>query len=249
MRKLLVFQHVPFEPLGMLDPMFRHAGFRIRYVNFHRDGEPRVAVERYHGLVVLGGPMSADESDRHPHLDFEQAAIRRAIELEMPVLGICLGAQLMARSLGGRTLRGAAPEFGWSRVAPTSDGESDVLMRHLGAAGEPIFQWHSDTFTLPPAAVHLARTARCEQQAFRIGEHAYGFQFHLEADAPLIRRWIAMRHDVPAIADGTVDLDPGRTMRETERVGYRARRLAEAVFGDFIERFFPFRRRRALSSR
>lgn len=248
MRKLLVFQHVPFEPLGMLDPMFRDAGFRIRYVNFHRNNDAKAPVDRYHGLVVLGGPMSADESDRYPHLAFEQDVIRRAIDIEMPVLGICLGAQLMARALGAQTLRGEAVEFGWSRVAPTPAGQADPLFRHFDGT-EPVFQWHSDTFTLPAGAVHLASSEACTHQAFRIGEHAYGVQFHLEADSALIGRWVAMRHDVPAIADGAVELDPDETLRTTQRHAPRTSRLAQALFGEFIGRFFRFRRRRALPSR
>lgn len=248
MRKLLVFQHVPAEPLGTLDPMFRDAGFRIRYVNFHRRGDARVAVDRYHGLIVLGGPMAADEFDRHPHLAYEQAAIREAIGAGIPVLGICLGAQLMAACLGGTTLRGAAPEFGWFRVEPTGEGKTDPLFAHFDAA-EPIFQWHSDTFTLPPGAIHLARSATCAYQAFRIGERAYGFQFHLEADAALIRRWVATHQHVPVIADGTITFDPDDVLRTTRRQILRSTRLASAIFGEFIGRFFSFRRRWALPSR
>jgi GMP synthase (glutamine-hydrolysing) len=248
MRKLLVFQHVPAEPLGTLDPMFRDAGFRIRYVNFHRSGDTRVAIDRYHGLVVLGGPMAADETDRYPHLEFEKEAILRAIESGIPVLGICLGAQLMAAALGGTTLRGAAPEFGWRRVEPTDEGRSDSLFAHLDTS-EPIFQWHSDTFTLPPGAAHLARSTDCEHQAFRIGERAYGLQFHLEADAALIRRWVGASSEVPGIADGRIPFDPAEALLATRRLMARSTRLAEAVFGEFIGRFFRFHRRWALPSR
>ena len=248
MRKLLVFQHVPFEPLGLLDRMFRDAGLRIRYVNFHRAGDAQVAVDRYHGLVVLGGPMSADETDRHPHLAFEQSAIRRAIELDMPVLGICLGAQLMAASIGGRTLRGAAVELGWTRVTPTREGRADPLFRHLDAGGEAIFQWHSDTFTLPPGAIHLASSTACAYQAFRLREQAYGVQFHLEADQALIRRWVEARESVPAVAAGAA-IDSEALLAATRRLIARSRELAREVFGAFVERFFKLRRRRAQPSR
>lgn len=248
MRKLLVFQHVPFEPLGLLDPMFRQAGFRVRYVNFHRSGDTHVPVERYSGLVVLGGPMAADETDRYPHLAVEQAAIRLAIDLEMPVLGICLGAQLIASSCGARPLRGAAPEFGWSAVTPTAEGRGDALFRHFDGA-QPIFQWHADTFTPPAGAVHLATSPACDYQAFRIGEHAYGFQFHLEADEALIRRWVASRQNVGVIASGAVAVDADTLHVATEHNIARSKRLAEAVFGEFIARFFGFRRRRAQPSR
>jgi len=248
MRKLLVFQHVPFEPLGTLDRLFRQAGFRIRYVNFDRQPDARVDVERYHGLVVLGGPMGADQVDRHPNLLYEKEAIRRSIELGHPVLGICLGAQLLAASLGGRTLRGRAPEFGWVDVEPTPAGRADPLFRHfLGA--ERIFQWHSDTFTLPHGAVRLAASAGCEIQGFRLNDHVYGLQFHLEADRPLIARWLSNRHQLAELGHIGVTLDPERVLAESDANLPRAARLAGEVFGEFIDRFYSFRRRRALGSR
>jgi len=248
MRKLLVFQHVPFEPLGIVDSMFKAAGFRIRYVNFNRAENADVAVERYNGLVVLGGPMGADEVERHPHLQFEQAAIRAAVERGMPVLGICLGAQLMAASFGGRILRRGAVEFGWRRVTPTAAGVADPVIGHLGGGAE-IFQWHSDTFTLPAAAEHLAASADCRYQAFRIGECAYGFQFHLEADRALIRRWVGAKRHVAELERRGVAIERERIEHETAANIAPARRLAERVFGEFIARFYRWRRRSVLPSR
>ena len=248
MRKLLVFQHVPFEPLGTLDAHFKAAGFRIRYVNFHRQRGMRVPVGRYHGLVVLGGPMSANDSHTYPHLNYEKDAISEAIELEMPVLGICLGAQLIAASLGGRTLPGAAPEFGWSRVTATAAGDDDPLIRHFKGA-EWIFQWHSDTFTLPAGCVHLARSERCEYQAFRVGDSVYGLQFHLEADGALIRRWLGTPQQLMDFERRGNVLDARQIAIETRRHMPRAARLGRAVFGEFIDRFYSWRRRTALPSR
>jgi GMP synthase (glutamine-hydrolysing) len=252
----LVFQHVPFEPLGTLDSQFRAAGFRIRYVNFHRRPEVDLSPRRYHGLVVLGGPMSADATDRHPHLAFEQEAIRESVQLGMPVLGICLGAQLIAASLGGRTLRGSATEIGWGEVTPTELGKQDPLVRHFHDA-ENIFQWHVDTFSLPAAAVHLARSASCEYQAFRVGETVYGLQFHLEADQALIARWLRTPQHLPDLERlaGSAEVSP--TIRDitaqTAKYIDRATALSRAVFGEFIERFygsrFALRRRLALPSR
>jgi GMP synthase (glutamine-hydrolysing) len=248
MRKLLVFQHVPFEPLGTLDRRFRHAGFRIRYANFHRQPDTRVDVGRYHGLVVLGGPMSADQTDRHGHLGYEREAIRRAVGLGIPVLGICLGAQLIALSLGGRSLRGRTPVFGWSAVSPTAAGREDPLIGHFKGR-ERIFQWHSDTFALPPDCVHLARSRACEQQAFRYGDHVYGFQFHLEADRALIRRWLGTRKQLEELERQGTRLDPEVIDADTNRLMPRAAQLSSAVFGEFIDRFYGLRRRLALPSR
>lgn len=248
MRKLLVFQHVPFEPLGTLDGQFKQAGFRIRYVNFNRQPSIRVDIHRYHGLVVLGGPMSADQSHRHSHLLYEQEAIRHAVDARLPVLGICLGAQLIAVALGGRILRGRAPEFGWSDVKPTDEGRRDSLIRHFGSV-EHIYQWHSDTFTLPDGAVRLAESPDCKHQAFRVHEHVYGFQFHLEADRALILRWLSVPQHLKELAARGIHIDPQANMQETDARLPRTMRLGRKVFGEFIERFYDLRRRVAHPSR
>lgn len=248
MRKLLVFQHVPLEPLGTLNTQFKDAGFRIRYVNFDRQPSARLDVRRYHGLIVLGGPMSADQTDRHPHLTYEQEAIADAIELQIPMLGICLGAQLLAAATGGKTLRGQAVEFGWSNVTPTPAGDKDPLFAHFDGT-ERIYQWHSDTFTLPRSAVHLAASPDCENQAFRVGHYAYGFQFHLEADRALIQRWLKAAARQRGVRSDRIPIDSAATLRETDRYLPRSTRLARAVFGEFIARFYRLRRRRAQPSR
>jgi GMP synthase (glutamine-hydrolysing) len=247
MRKILVFQHVPVEPLGTLNRQFKQAGFRIRYVNFDREPGGRVDVERYHGLVVLGGPMAADQFDRYPHLIYERELIHEAAMLGRPVLGICLGAQLIAATFGGRTLRGAAPEYGWVRVRPTAAGKDDPLIAHFGES-ERVYQWHSDTFSLPHAAVHLAESDGCRLQAFRLYDHVYGFQFHLEADRGLIERWKSPRA-VDELSRRGIQVDSAATPLDFDRYLTRAGGLAEAVFGAFIDRFYAFRRRRAHRSR
>lgn len=248
MRKLLVFQHVPLEPLGTLDRQFKDAGFRIRYVNFDRMPNARVDPARYHGLVVLGGPMAADDTDRYPNLNYEQDVIRRAQELGLPILGICLGAQLIAAAFGGKTRRGAAPEFGWVKVRPTDAGRDDRLIGHFSGP-EPVYQWHADTFTLPRDAVHLAESDHCEFQAFRVNDHIYGFQFHLEADRSLIRRWVEAAERRGTLTKIGVRLDAERNMADSDRFLPRAATLGRSVFGEFIDRFYRFRRRRAHVSR
>lgn len=248
MRKLLVFQHVPLEPLGTLNRQFKDAGFRIRYINFDREPEARIDPARYHGLVVLGGPMAADQVDRYPHLAYEQEMIRDAADLGLPVLGICLGAQLIAAAFGGQTERRAAPEYGWTEVRPTAAGQDDELIRHFGG-GERVYQWHSDTFSLPPSAVHLARSDACSHQAFRLGDHVYGFQFHLEADRKLIERWVTAESHQREIETFGLSVDRQQTLAVSDELLPRAATLGNAVFGDFINRFYGFRRRRAHRSR
>ena len=113
MPRLLVFQHVAAEPLGTLDPLIRARGHRIRFVNFEREPDAQPDVDRYRGLVVLGGPMNVEDQGRRPHLRAELRAIERMLAQGKPVLGICLGAQLLAHALGARVEPNPVPEIGW----------------------------------------------------------------------------------------------------------------------------------------
>src|ERR1043165_6004169 len=190
MPRILVFQHVAVEPLGTLDALIRARGHRIRFHNFERDPDAQPSVDRYRGLVVLGGPMNVEDQHRRPHLKTELAATERALAQGKPVLGICLGAQLLAHVLGAPVRRHEAPEIGWDRLDTTQAGREDPVLAPLGESS-PVFQWHRYSFEVPREATHLASTAGCEQQAFRYGDNAYGFQFHLEMDEALIERWLA----------------------------------------------------------
>lgn len=241
MRKLLVFQHAPSEPLGVLDPMLRRWGFRIRYANFARDPGLELDLSRYHGLVVLGGPMNVDQAGLYPHLNTEIAAIREALRQGVPVLGICLGAQLLAAALGARVRPNRVREIGWYRLQPAPQASQDRLFRHFDGS-QHVFQWHAYTFDLPPGAVHLASTGSCEHQAFRYGERAYGLQFHLEADERLIQRWL----NVPAYraeVEGTFGVE--QVLRDTHGHVASALKLSERVFHEFLE-LFEWRPARAL---
>ena len=237
MRRVLVFQHVAFEPLGTLLPLLRSYGMRVRYQNFERDPGGRPTLEGYDGLIVLGGPMSAWDDANHPHLAVEATLIEAAVSRGTPVLGICLGAQLLARALGARVYPAPREEIGWHSVEPTPAGMSDPVIGSFQPT-EHVFQWHSDTFDLPSGAVHLARaTDGCPNQSFRYADHAYGLQFHLEADAPLIERWIndpEMRTEMSALSD---PLDPDAVRNETRERIARSLELSEQTFGSFLERW------------
>jgi GMP synthase (glutamine-hydrolysing) len=241
-KRILVCQHVAFELLGTLDPLFKSYGFRVRYVNFGREPHATPSLDRYHGLVLLGGPMSADDDANHPHLLTETELVRDAIERGIPVLGICLGAQLIARALGAALRPSPKPEIGWYEVSLTEAGREDPMLSHF-AESEWIFQWHGDTFDIPDGAVHLASSSFCPNQAFRYGDRTYALQFHLEIDEALIERWlnVPVHREQLRSLEGTVDPDDIR--RETrERIG-RAKQLSDATFSKFVEHFGTTRRR------
>jgi GMP synthase (glutamine-hydrolysing) len=248
MPRLLVFQHVAVEPLGTLDALIRARGHRIRFHNFERHPDAAPDVDRYRGLIVLGGPMNVEDQHRRPHLRTELKAIERALEQGKPVLGICLGAQLLAHVLGAPVQRHHRPEIGWYEMQVSAEGRAD---RVLGAAGEtlPVFQWHSYSYGLPHGATHLARTETCEQQAFRFGANAYGFQFHLEADAQVIERWLGLPSFREELAAAGLPADENAIRRETARLVTSTRHSADAVFNKFLDLIGRPNRRLPLPSR
>ncbi len=248
MPRLLVFQHVAAEPLGTLDPLIRARGHRIRFHNFERHPEARPSVDRYRGLIVLGGPMNVEDQHRRPHLKTELRAIEDALRQEKPVLGICLGAQLLANVLGAPVRRHEQREIGWYPLETTDAGCRDPVLGVLGH-GAPVFQWHSRTYALPAGAHQLARTATCEQQAFRWGRAAYGFQFHLEADAALIERWLALPVYQRELADAALGRDEEAIRRDTAASIGPTQRLADAVFNNFLDLIGRPSQRRVLPSR
>ncbi len=236
MKKLLVFQHVAHEILGTLNPLLKRAGFRIRYVNFarHPDGAP--CLDGYDGLVVLGGPMSVNDADRLAHLTTEMKTIEEAMKRNLPVLGICLGAQLIAKTLGARIYRNPEKEIGWYDVSPTDHAAEDPLLGEL-RPGEKIFQWHGETFDIPRSGLHLAFSPLCSNQAFRYGGSVYGFQFHLEVDERMIQRWLRVSENREEIAALGGKIDPQRIHADTPGHIPRLHQLSEQVFGEFIKLF------------
>ena len=179
-------QHVLFEGLGCIEPWLLAAQYEITYTRLHEaaefpDGE---AVDL---LVVLGGPMSVNDEAAFPWLAPEKQFIRHAIEAGTPVLGLCLGAQLIANALGARVSRNREKEIGWFPVEATP-ADGTALFRFPPSI--EVFHWHGETFDLPPGAVRLARSTGCENQAFQFGRSALALQFHLETTPAAVRAMV-----------------------------------------------------------
>ena len=183
--QILVLQHEPGEGLGTLAQILLDGGADLRQVQVHR-GEPvPQQIGDATGLVVLGGGMSAHEPDRHPHLRDELELIESALRGGRPILGICLGSQLLAQALGAQVARASAPEIGWHEVTLHPEARADPLW-----ARSPdrfiAFHWHSDAHPLPSGGVRVASSEGCAVQAFRHGL-SFGIQFHPEVDEPILR--------------------------------------------------------------
>lgn len=248
MKRLLVFQHVPHEILGTFNPLLKEAGFRIRYVNFGRTPDAEPNIEKYDGLIILGGPMCVDQTDSHPHLLTEIRAIKLAMERQMPVLGICLGAQLIATALGARVRPNPVKEIGWYAVTPTKEGKLDPLFRCFNGT-EQIFQWHGDAFDIPRGAVNLASSSDCPNQAFRFGERTYGLQFHLEVDEALIHRWLKTPVHVRELENMGDGFSATQIIKETHNNIANSTELGNRLFGAYIRLFSSKVRRVAMPSR
>ena len=248
MSRLLVFQHVAAEPLGTLDALIRQRGHRMRFVTFEREPDVVPATDRYRGLIVLGGPMNVEDHTDRRHLLTEMHAIESMLAQGKPVLGICLGAQLLAHVLGAPIVRHETPEIGWHPLLLTDAGRDDTVLSHH-MDGAPVFQWHRYRFGIPAGAVHLAESPLCGPQAFRHGDNAYGFQFHMEVDQPLIARWLSNRAYLDELAAHGHPVDPTQVMDDTGTHLPSMRTQAEAVFNAFLDLVGRPGRRYTLPSR
>ena len=170
-----VLQHVPFEGIGSMECWLADQNANTRYTRFYES--TKLPDPRQIDLVIaMGGPMSVNDEREHPWLASEKEFIRQSTRFGLPVIGICLGAQLIANALGARVYPGSHTEIGWFPVeALDTDGDAFQL-----PSGVPVFQWHRETFDLPAGAVRLAGSEACENQAFQIGRNIVGLQFHLE---------------------------------------------------------------------
>jgi GMP synthase-like glutamine amidotransferase len=200
--RVLVVQNFEDEGLGQLGTALAEVDAELDLRRPYRGESLPQDASGHDALIVLGGGQNALDDAACPYFPALLALMRDFGDSGRAVLGVCLGSQLLARAYGAKNLLGAAPEFGWRKVSRTEEGTADPV---LGVAPEdfPIFQWHDDTFTLPPGAVHLARNDAAGNQAFRVGRAAYGIQFHFEADRSQVSRWNV------AFADILAELQPG----------------------------------------
>lgn len=222
-----IIQHVDHEGPGVIVDALVDAGHVPDVVRIDC-GDALPDHRSVAGLVVMGGPMGVYQAADHPWLAEERALIGAVVGDGRPVLGVCLGAQQLALSLGAEVTTGPAPEIGLGQVELTPAGRRDPVLgpEYGGLAGTtvPCVHWHQDTFSLPGGAVHLAATRAFPHQAFRWGDRVYGFQFHLEVDPALAEGWL------PHLPAG-VALD-AQSRARVESVGRR-------VFRRFVDRSAP----------
>jgi len=226
---VLIIKNINTEGPGTIEDFLIEENILFTIVELG-SGEIPPSLDGFDTLVILGGPMSMYEIDTYPPLIIGSRLIREAINRDMKVLGICLGAQMLAHCLGAKVYKGPVEEIGWGSIELTGDGIRDTLMRKLAIhprVGDfwrkfEVLQWHGDTFDIPMGAIWLAKSGLYQNQAFRYGSMAYGLQFHIEATKNMICEWFKDRQEIKKI------------MAETERIyeecAGRAKNFYKAFF-------------------
>lgn len=232
MEEILVFQHDPFEDLGVFAEVLERQAAGYRVIRLFDGETPTEDWERIKGLIVLGGPMSVEDEASYPFLRWEKRIIDAAIDEGVPILGVCLGAQLIASTLGIPIYRGPIKEIGWSSVSITPHGQVDSLLGYL-PKNATVFQWHSDGFDLPAGAIRLASSINFENQAFRVGKTIYGLQFHLGVTPRMIERWIDERSKDLAQAPYVM---PDKIRADTQSYAPTLKYYGERFLTEFVRR-------------
>lgn len=225
MKPILVIQHTSDPDTGWLADAVAGTGFEEKIVQPRR-GKDLPDPERFSGVVVLGGSEGAYQEDSYPYLVVEKQYLNEMDRAGRPILGICLGAQLLADALGGRAFQAPTDEFGYPAIRLTPAGQRDPVLRHLKG---PVLAWHGDTFTLPPKAVLLAETSRYPYAYRR--RRALGIQFHPEAHPDMINRWLRQTETSELEGKG---LNPELLLNQANKYESDARQVSHALFSAWL---------------
>jgi len=227
-RTCLAVRHVAFEDLGLLGPLIAARGYVVRYHDAGVDPFDAQGLAAPDLVVVLGGPIGVYERDAYPFIAAEIAAIAARIAAQKPILGICLGAQMMAAALGARVAPGPAKEIGWDPVTLTPAGLASVLAP-LGTT--PVLHWHGDNCELPAGCAQLASTPHCPVQAFTRTPTQLALQFHLETEPARFETWL-VGHTVEL---GKSGVDPRRLRDQARTLGPATRECGSKVLSAWLE--------------
>ena len=229
--RLLAISHQRDAGPGVFAEAVERAGAELDVWHIAEAAKPPGEPSAYDAVMTFGGAMHADQEDRHPWLATEKRLLAELLDAGTPLLGVCLGSQLVAEAAGGRAVRAVEPEIGWFDVELTAAGEGDPLIAGLGPRFEA-FEWHSYEVLLPERTEILARTPVCVQ-AYRVGERAWGIQFHAEVSAADARKWVA-EYDVDPDAV-RIGIDPDALGFETERKIAAFNDLGRALCARWLE--------------
>ena len=227
-KDVLAIRHVPFEDLGLLEPVLRDRGYRTSYLDVPVEPVTPETALRPDLLVVLGGPIGVYETGTYPFLGPEQEAIEARVRAGLPTLGVCLGAQLLAGALGAEVVATGRKEIGYAPLTLTPAGRASAL---APLDGVRVLHWHGDQFAAPEGADRLAETPGFPNQAFGVGAHLLGLQFHLEADHSQIERWlVGHAHEL-----ASAGVDPNQVRADAAAHGPALADAARRVVEDWLD--------------
>ncbi len=234
MPSVLVIEHVAFEDLGLIEPVLKERNWSVRYVDAATEDISNIDPLQDDLHIILGGPIGVYEEKGYPFLNDEIGLVKARLKSERPILGICLGAQIMARALGAKVYPGPAKEIGWAPIILTEAGRQSSL-HFLDAAETPVLHWHGDTFDLPAGATLLASTDLVSHQAFTWGKAALGVQFHPEVTARGLERWF-VGHTAEIAATPGIDVSQLRadTLRNGATLERQGRRWFESWLAEVL---------------
>jgi GMP synthase-like glutamine amidotransferase len=230
--RALVLQHIAVEGPGRLAPFLEQRGWTLETVALYAGAPLSAHPGAYQAIIVMGGPMGVYDDAMYPFLRQEHDFLQRAIAQEVPLLGICLGSQLLAKALGARVYRNPQKEIGWYTVDLTAAGRTDPLFAGI-ASPVRVFQWHGDAFELPSGATTLASSPLCMHQAFRYGDRVYGLLFHLELTPEIIRSWLDTFRDEFLSVRGYIE--PERIVADIPCYLEHYQRVSTRLFTNLVE--------------
>lgn len=187
-KMVLFIKHAEIEGPGMFGSFFKDSLYKTKIVELWK-GQVLPPLEECDAIILLGGPMNVYEEDKYPFLVQEDIFIKKALAADIPVLGVCLGAQLLAKACGARVMKAEEKEIGWDKVLLTAEAKDDPLFSELPEV-LAVFQWHEDTFEIPAGAVLLAEGRKCRIQAVRFTRNSWGLQFHPEMNFQMLKSWL-----------------------------------------------------------
>ena len=229
-KMVLMLKHISIEGGGTIEDYLKSNRWEIEKREL-QDGDSVPSKLDYDAIIILGGPMNVYEEDKYPFLKDEDRLIKEAIKKEIPTLGICLGAQLIAKAAGAKVTKNKVKEIGWYKVSLTDAGKKDPVFKGLGESFY-VFQWHGDTFGIPENGKLLATAELCTNQALRVGKNIYGLQFHMEVTDKMIYEWIDTYDEELQSLRGVIDVEKIRRDTKSKFSSYKDRALT------FCKNFF-----------